>query len=364
MTELVSYDVKKLDKPSPDQLIEKFRQWLMRKAPESVRGQLVGFKNPSDAAGRSGDTYIVEIAHEDPSKGQHKYILRAELGSTCCPESSFDNMVIAHKVLGAIEGLPVPSLVYHEEDVSVLGGPFFMMEFCEGIAASDSPPFTTTGWLFDSTPEQQRSICLSGIDFLVSLHELDWRASGLDTLLRNGAEKTQVEQHLKQLIDIHDSALDGKRHETGAAAIDWLSDNIPEAENLCMVWGDCRPGNALWKDHKLSAVLDWEMCGISEPGIDIGLWLLSETALSEYIGVPRLPGMLQRNEFLDEYEKRAKNPVKNFAFYELLSAFRAYTILVDMIKLYERQGQHLFGPDIDVTNFPHAFALQEMLANY
>ena len=356
-----TFDVEVLEKDSPDELIARLKDWLANDAPQTIRGKLSSFNSPSAAAGRSGDTFIISIDHIDRSIGERKYVLRAELGSTACPESNFDNMVTAHKVLGSLSGFDVPACVHHEPSGEIIGGPFFLMAFSEGVAAPDSPPYTTSGWVYEATPEERRSICESGIEFLVKLHQLDWRSLGLDSMIKTGPGSSQAERHLNSLIEIYDNALDGKRYEVGAEAIEWLKANLPEKENLCMTWGDCRPGNALWKDARLSAALDWEMCCISEPGLDIGLWLAYETAVTDCIGVPRLEGLMQRDEFLAEYEKLSGGPLANFEFYEIFSAFRAYVIVTDMVKLYERQGQAFFGPSMDARHNPLALVMRSLI---
>lgn len=363
MTRSTDFDVKKLEKESSPDLLPKLTHWLANSAPASLRGDIVKFSSPSDDSGRSGDTFLLTISHSDKAKGVKKYVLRAELGSTGCPDANFDKMLTAHKILGAVDDIQVPGVVHHEPSNAALGGPFFIMDFCEGVPASDSPPFTTAGWIFDANPEQRKSLCHSGIEFLVKLHQLDWQGLGLDTLLRKDSSSTQAEQHLNFLVDVYDKALDGNRHEVGSSAIDWLYANMPGTENLCMTWGDCRPGNGLWKDFKLSAALDWEMCGISEPGVDIGLWIFSESAITDALGIPRLQGMMERNEFLDEYEKLAGKPVTNFSFFEMFSAFRTYVIVTDMMKMYERQGQEFLGPSFDTSNSPYAVALQSVLSS-
>ena len=364
MTKSTEFDVKKLEKSSSPELLSNLTRWLADSAPPPLQGKLLSFDSPSANSGRSGDTFIISIDHNDKSKGIIKYVLRAELGSTGCPDANFDNMLTAHKILGSVDEVPVPGVVHHESGSELLGGPFFVMEFYEGVAVLDSPPFTTAGWLFDATPEQRKTLCRSGIEFIVKLHQLDWRGLGLDTLLKQDNDSTQAEQHLNRLVDIYDRALDGKRHDVGAASIDWLYANLPQTENLCMTWGDCRPGNGLWKDFHLSAALDWEMCGISEPGTDIGLWLFSESAITDALDIPRLDGMMMREEFLDEYEQRAGVPVPNFSFFEMFSAFRTYVIVTDMMKMYERHGQEFLGPAFDTSNSPYATAMESLLSRH
>ena len=54
--------------------------------------------------------------------------------------------------------------------------------------------------------------------------------------------------------------------------LNWLQDNMPAQEALCLVHRDFRTGNYMVDENGLTAVLDWEFTGWSQPLEDLG-WL-------------------------------------------------------------------------------------------
>ncbi|HEU0171685.1 MAG TPA: phosphotransferase [Acidimicrobiales bacterium] len=48
----------------------------------------------------------------------------------------------------------------------------------------------------------------------------------------------------------------------------------------CLVWGDARLSNLIYRDFEVAAVLDWEMSGIGDPLLDLGWWLFADGALT------------------------------------------------------------------------------------
>lgn len=49
----------------------------------------------------------------------------------------------------------------------------------------------------------------------------------------------------------------------------WLLDHAPEPARLCVVHGDLRPGNFLYRDDTVIALLDWEMVHLGDPVEDL-----------------------------------------------------------------------------------------------
>lgn len=58
-------------------------------------------------------------------------------------------------------------------------------------------------------------------------------------------------------------------HPVLAWLFDWLRANAPAPQRLCLVHGDLRPGNFLYQDGKVSALLDWEMAHVGDPAEDV-----------------------------------------------------------------------------------------------
>ncbi|MFW6174992.1 MAG: phosphotransferase family protein [Chloroflexota bacterium] len=77
---------------------------------------------------------------------------------------------------------------------------------------------------------------------------------------------------------------------------------------------DYWPGNVLWEEKTITAVVDWEEAGYGDPAVDVGY------ARKDLFGA----GLRQQaDEFLEAYEARAGCKVENLAFWELAAAPRA-----------------------------------------
>ncbi len=75
---------------------------------------------------------------------------------------------------------------------------------------------------------------------------------------------------------------------------------------------DYWPGNVLWVDSRVSAVLDWDAAGYGDPALDVGYF-----RMNMYLrGIKAAADV-----FLEHYEA-ARGPVVNLGFWELASAAR------------------------------------------
>ena len=75
---------------------------------------------------------------------------------------------------------------------------------------------------------------------------------------------------------------------------------------------DYWPGNVLWLDGRVSAVLDWDAAGYGDPALDVGYFRMNMY----------LRGIKEAADvFLEHYED-ARGPVRNLGFWELAAAAR------------------------------------------
>lgn len=159
--------------------------------------------------------------------------------------------------------VPVPKVHYLELDPQWLGRPFFIMDLMPG----------KPGHFFASTDPYEGKGAEVGRNFwrhLGILAAQDHVELGL-TGLRNGAA---THGFWRQELDYWEARLDAGEaivEPIVRAAIRWLRRNPPpEAAKPAISHGDYRCGNFLFTpDGSISAVLDWEMCHISDPLEDI-----------------------------------------------------------------------------------------------
>lgn len=143
--------------------LHQLRGLLDRERAGLVNGPLTG---RLIEGGRSNLTYAV-------TDGTAKWVVRRPpLGHVL---ATAHDMKREHRVISALHptAVPVPSPVILCEDESVLGAPFYVMEFVEGT------PYRTAEELVPLGPERTRDAVLGLVDTLVELHSVDPAEVGL-----------------------------------------------------------------------------------------------------------------------------------------------------------------------------------------
>ena len=71
-----------------------------------------------------------------------------------------------------------------------------------------------------------------------------------------------------------------------------MRSQAPKTFGKALCWGDPRPGNIIYRDGEVAAVLDWELAHIGAPEGDLAYFLLVDEVVAELNEVPRLPAFL------------------------------------------------------------------------
>jgi aminoglycoside phosphotransferase (APT) family kinase protein len=223
--------------------------------------------------------------------------------------------------------VPVAPILGAEADAAVIGAPFFIMEFIEGLVPAVSPPYTEAGFFVEATPDQRHRLVENGVRTLAAVHALDWKAAGLQWLISPGAAPTLAHQ-----LDIWDAyarrELGERHHPDIQRAFDVLSRHLPAGSAPSLCWGDPRPGNIIWQDFQCASVTDWEAAAIAPPEHDVGWWLMFDRASHEVVDVPRLDGEPTRDEQRQMYVEASGRPLPDTHLYELFAAYRYAAIVV------------------------------------
>ena len=118
---------------------------------------------------------------------------------------------------------------------------------------------------------------------------------------------------------------------TAIKALAWLKANRPaEAHPPVLLWGDARIGNMIFDRGVPKAVLDWETATFGQPEEDLAWFLYIDRHHSEGVYVPRLEGFPSREKTIVRYEKLLGRPVRDMAYYEVLSGFK-FTVIMSRI---------------------------------
>ncbi|MBO9524117.1 MAG: phosphotransferase family protein [Nocardioidaceae bacterium] len=184
------------------------------------------------------------------------------------PEQAHD-MGREHDILRMLAPTPVPVPVVHGfcTDETLLGAPFYVMDFVDGIVvqtAADLAP----------VPSRARGrICADLVRVLAELHAVPLASF---PSYQPGRSGNVMERHLRRWHDRwHD------RPHRDLPAVDLiaaeLADRLPSEQELSFVHGDYRMGNTIVAGEEAAdeterpvlAVLDWELATFGHPLTDL-----------------------------------------------------------------------------------------------
>lgn len=304
-----------------DVAAKKLASWLSRKLP-GAKGVTVTDVHVPGAGGLSKETVLFTANwQQDGVATTRGMVARVEPeGPGVFPDGDMSKEAAVIKALKDRSAVPVPDVYYFEEDPSVFGSPFMVMQRIDGRVAADDPPFTASGWVLDLTPGQRRLMWQNGIDALAGVHDVDWRAAGLE-FLDTPENHSGLDAILAHWVHTLEWAAAGEPNPTLEAALRWLHDNRPEdVGQKVLNWGDARVGNIIFSDKlAVGGVLDWEMVCLASREQDLGWWLFLMRHHTEGIGLALPEGVLDRDETVDYYEQLTGHRTQHLDYYEVLA---------------------------------------------
>jgi len=216
----------------------------------------------------------------------------------------------------------LPTIVAVCEDESVLGVPFYVMEYLDGHVPSDELPPGL------ESERARRRLGEDLVDALVEIHAADVTMSGLSAFARPGSYNERQVRRFTQLWEINKTRELPRVEEVSA----WLAANLPEPLPATVVHGDFRLGNTMVAPadpSRILAVLDWEMGALGDPRADVGYLLAT---YSEPGGPPNplgtspvtaLRGFPSRTELVERYVERSGRDVEPLPWFEALALWKA-----------------------------------------
>ena len=220
-------------------------------------------------------------------------------------------------------GIRVPKIRAVCEDESLLGVPFYVMDYIDGdvITTALPPPL-------DHDPQARRRLADDLVDTLVEIHAANVEVPTLAAFARPGNYNERQVRRFSQLWELNQT----RDLPTVVKVGDWLGANVPEQLPATVVHGDYRLGNMIVtheRPERVAAVLDWEMGAIGDPRADVGYLVAtySEPGGSENpLGtspVTATEGFPTRTELVDRYASRSGRDVEPLAWFEALALWKA-----------------------------------------
>ena len=285
------------------------------------------------AGGNSNLTYRLQYENDD------LVVRRPPFGTKA---KSAHSMIREYRIMSQLKPLfpSVPDTLHYSDDESIIGSEFYVMRKVEGQLIKQTIP---PSWSF--TAADSRRFCTRFWEKLIELHQVDYLKAGLGDFGKPegyaGRQVSGWNRRFERVITPDVDNFSGVRQ--------WLASNIPpQSGRHSILHGDYRIDNVILdnKDpHNILAVLDWEICALGDPLMDLGsslaYWMQADDPI-ELRGLvmqpSAAPGMLTRQEIRDLYQEKTGLDTSDFTFYEVYGYWRVAVILQQIYYRYF-QGQ-------------------------
>ncbi|MFO0691531.1 MAG: phosphotransferase family protein [Myxococcota bacterium] len=349
-----------------DAFEERVLAWLAEKMPGARGLRLSGLRKPG--AGMSSDTHLFTIhwtGDSELAQGGGEHALDAVLRCAPRADGPFPEYDLAMQFgimrqLGRHTDVPVPPVLWQEQDPRWLGVPFLTMKAVAGEPPLDWPSYHASGFYADLSEPARRQLWRGTIDALAKLHRADWRAVGLD-FVPGGRPGDDPSRHLlrywrryldewikddpREVVPVYDEALD------------WLEQHQPECPRPSLVWGDAKLGNVLYRvapraaaPVEVAAVIDWEIAMIGDPEVDLASLRISDLRAQQSAG-RCLPGTPSEAELVALYEQATGSRFRDYRWALLYSAFWRGAVTIKVMRRMKAQG-HPISDEMLTSHFP------------
>jgi len=251
---------------------------------------------------------------------------------------SAHSMIREYRIMSALKPVypSVPETLYYSDDESIIGSEFYVMKKVEGQVIKNEIP---AEWQF--SPADNRRFCEGFWKKLIELHQVNYIAAGLEDF---GKPQGYVE---RQVLGWNGRYVRAMTPDVGdfIDVRNWLVEQMPaESGRHSVLHGDFRIDNVILGEDDpcdILAVLDWEICALGEPLIELGnalaYWVEADDpdCLQALVMQPSsAPGMMTRREILDFYQLQTGIDTSDFTFYLVYGYFRNAVILQQIYYRY------------------------------
>jgi aminoglycoside phosphotransferase (APT) family kinase protein len=229
-------------------------------------------------------------------------------------------------VLTTLAGTPVPhpDFIAGCDDLDVLGVVFYLMEEVDGFN-----PGNEMAQAYVDDPAMRHDVGLAYAASLARLGNVEWEGSPLAAIRRPGSFLArQVPQFLGLLESYRHEAYDpGSLPEVTELAT-WLEDNRPDDGEPGIMHGDAHLNNVLLRRDRpeLAAFIDWEMCTVGDPLLDLGwmmvCWPSEPNTIDAGSELSALGGLANRGELLDAYVEAGGRRTSRLDWFMALACFK------------------------------------------
>ncbi|MEO1263118.1 MAG: phosphotransferase family protein [Bacteroidota bacterium] len=230
-----------------------------------------------------------------------------------------------------------PKTYVYTENEEVLGAPFYMMEKVEGRIIR---PHNVSD--LNVSENDFKVIAEAWLDTFVEFHNIDYKTVGLEDLGRpEGYIERQVTNWGKQYLKAKTDEIPYVE-----SLMSWLEANQPKTYKHTLIHNDYKYDNIVYDQNdwsKVVAILDWEMCTLGDPLMDLGMslayWFTKDDPEFLTKGLPMTtaaPGNPSRMEVVERYEKKSGMKINHLVFYYAFGLFKLSVIVQQIYYRYHK----------------------------
>jgi aminoglycoside phosphotransferase (APT) family kinase protein len=286
-----------------------------------LREHVSGFEGTAQVSqfkgGQSNPTFLV-------TAGGKGYVVRRKPPGQLLPSAhAVDREYRVMTALGSTD-VPVPRTYALCEDESVIGTPFFVMDYVEGRI------FWEPG-LPELSAQERARVYDAMNDAIARLHKVDPSSVGLADYGKPGNYfARQIARWSKQYRASETTPIEAMHR-----LMEWLPTHVPQADETAIVHGDFRLDNMVFhpREPRVLAIIDWELSTLGHPLADFSYncmqWRLGTETGRGLAGLDLgTLGIPSEADYVDAYCRRTgRRAIPDWDFCLVYNMFRLASIL-------------------------------------
>jgi aminoglycoside phosphotransferase (APT) family kinase protein len=231
----------------------------------------------------------------------------------------------------------IPEVLHFCPNTDLIGSEFYIMRFIEGEVLRAS---NFKSYLESLSPFKMRGLSEKLCEAQAQLHKIDIKETGLIDI---GKPTGYIQ---RQVTGWYDRYVASQTHDLSDfdEVSFWLHSNLPAEISPTLLHNDFKFDNVVL-DKSLSdivAILDWEMCTVGDPRMDIGTTLsywceAEDDTFEKNFNTSWLPGCLTRMEYVTLYQKH--NPgidLSNILYFYVFGLFKNSIVIQQIFSRYHK----------------------------
>lgn len=263
----------------------RFAQVAQKIAPQSTLLRAYTLKG-----GISAQVTALEIARPDGQKQKLLVRRHGEVDRAHNPQIAADEYKLLRLLRSA--GLAVPTPYSFDQSGEIFSTPYIVIEYIEG-----EPEFA---------PANMPDFLLQIATQLARIHRIDGSTPDMSFL-------PKIEDRYAQLLREPLASVEESEVVARIRAVLDAVWPLPQRNPSALLHGDFWPGNLLWRDGQLVAVIDWEDAAIGDPLADLAN---SRLELLWAFGIEAM------QRFTEQYQALTMLDYTNLPYWDLYAALR------------------------------------------